>query len=172
MTASSLDLRALIAEAVREVVAEMVGAEAARAPDPSPARVTGVTGVTGVTAHTDEAAEPAATLDPRARRQRVRLTDDADLDRFVRQLLALFENPKNRQDLRAGRLRFHLEPTAVPGSAVQRPAQRVESGAVTERQVAAASEAGHRIILGPRAVLTPLGREKARALGVPIEKER
>jgi hypothetical protein len=34
----------------------------------------------------------------------------------------------------------------------------------------AASGAG--VGLGPRAVLTPLAREKARALGVSIEKER
>jgi hypothetical protein len=27
-------------------------------------------------------------------------------------------------------------------------------------------------VLGPRAVLTPLARDRARALGVPIEKER
>jgi hypothetical protein len=27
-------------------------------------------------------------------------------------------------------------------------------------------------VLGPRAVLTPLARDRARSLGVPIEKER
>jgi hypothetical protein len=48
----------------------------------------------------------------------------------------------------------------------------VEKGAVTERAVIAAAKAGHRLVLGPRAVLTPLARDKARALGVPVEKER
>ncbi len=56
-----------------------------------------------------------------------------------------------------------------PGPAVR---HRVDKGAVTERMVAAAAAAGARLVLGPRAVLTPLARDKARALGVPIEKER
>ena len=50
--------------------------------------------------------------------------------------------------------------------------RRVEKGAVTERAVIAAARAGDRLVLGPRAVLTPLARDKARALGVPVEKER
>ena len=48
----------------------------------------------------------------------------------------------------------------------------VEKGAVTERAVLAAAKAGERLVLGPRAVLTPLARDKARALGVRVEKER
>jgi hypothetical protein len=48
----------------------------------------------------------------------------------------------------------------------------VERGAVTERAVAAAAAAGARLVLGPGAVLTPLAKDKARALGVPIDKER
>jgi hypothetical protein len=43
---------------------------------------------------------------------------------------------------------------------------------VTERHVKAAAAAGARIALGRAAVLTPLAREKARALGVHVEKER
>jgi hypothetical protein len=50
--------------------------------------------------------------------------------------------------------------------------QRVEKGAVTERMVAAAARDGTALVLGPRAVLTPLARDKARALGVPVRKER
>ena len=38
----------------------------------------------------------------------VSLRTDADLDAFVRRLLRLFENPKQRDALRAGRLRFRL----------------------------------------------------------------
>jgi len=46
------------------------------------------------------------------------------------------------------------------------------AAAVTERAVQAAVKAGRRLVLGPRAVLTPLARDRALALGVPIEKER
>ncbi len=53
----------------------------------------------------------------------------------------------------------------------QDPATRIERGAVTERAVARAAKAGSRLVLGPRAVLTPLARDRARVLGVEIEKE-
>jgi len=85
-------------------------------------------------------------------------------------LLHLFENPKHRDALRSGRLRFRLAATAMPGSV--QPSHRVEKGAVTEAMVAAAAKAGARLVLGPRAVLTPLGRDRARAAGVEIVKER
>ena len=45
-------------------------------------------------------------------------------------------------------------------------------GAVTEAMVRQAAQAGARLVLGPRAVLTPLARDRARAAGVEIEKER
>ena len=35
-----------------------------------------------------------------------------------------------------------------------------------------AARAGQRLVLGPAAVLTPLARDRARASGVQIEKER
>jgi hypothetical protein len=100
----------------------------------------------------------------------VSLRSDADLAGFVLHLLHLFENPKHRDALRSGRLRFRLAAAAVPG-AVQ-PSHRVEKGAVTEAVVAAAAKEGARLVLGPRAVLTPLGRDRARAAGVEIVKER
>jgi hypothetical protein len=100
----------------------------------------------------------------------VSLRTDADLGAFVRRLLHLFENPKHRDELRSGRLRFRLAPMALPGSA--QPAQRVEKGAVTEAMVAEAAKSGARLVLGRRAVLTPLARDRARAAGVEIERER
>jgi hypothetical protein len=49
---------------------------------------------------------------------------------------------------------------------------RIERGAVTERTVREAATAGARLVLAPRAVLTPMARDRARSLGVEIEKER
>jgi len=60
--------------------------------------------------------------------------------------------------------------TAVNGSA-DPPARRIERGAVTEKVVRDAARAGQRLVLGPRAVLTPLARDRARASGVEISKE-
>ena len=100
----------------------------------------------------------------RARRSR----SDADLDRFVRALLARSDD--RRAAIRAGPAAVHAR--AAPGGATGGAACGVERGAVTERKVKEAAKAGARLVLGPGAVLTPLAREKARALGIEIERER
>ncbi|HEY2789724.1 MAG TPA: hypothetical protein VGI72_09710 [Gaiellales bacterium] len=89
--------------------------------------------------------------------ERVDLRSDADLDAFVRSLVHRLENPRDRMAIRSGRLRFRLGATAVAGGggAPAGAVIRVERGAVTER-----------------AVLTPMARDRARSLGVEIEKER
>ena len=167
-------LRALIAVTVREAVAEMVATSVRQArsdlsASASPDRLA-------------VAARPAAEgLDPtrsgptrprvvpgRGRVESIRIGSDEDLDVFARRLLELFENPKNRQDLRAGRYRFTLAPGHPPTAA---PARRIARGAVTERCVVAAADAGERLLLARGAVLTPLARDKARSLGVHVEKE-
>jgi hypothetical protein len=100
----------------------------------------------------------------------VSLRTDADLAAFVLRLLHLFENPKQRDALRSGRLRFRLAAPAGPGSV--QPSHRIEKGAVTEAMVISAAKSGARLVLGRRAVLTPLARDRARAAGVEIERER
>jgi hypothetical protein len=102
-------------------------------------------------------------------RQEVRLSTDAELHAFVLRVLQLADNPKRRRDILTGRLRFTL---AAGGHQAPAVTQRVDKGAVTERAVIAAARAGAGLVLGPRAVLTPLARDKARTLGVPVEKER
>ena len=95
--------------------------------------------------------------------ERIVIGGDDDLNRFARDLLAR----PDRDAILAGRVRF----TLGPGGPAAGGATRIERGAVTERAVAAAAKGGGRLVLGPRAVLTPLAREKARALGVDIERE-
>ena len=118
----------------------------------------------------------------------VRLETDADLRQFALEILRLADNPARRRDLLTGRLTFTLAGRAGHTSATgdrqttgdgqrtsdgQAPGERrIETGAVTERAVQTAARAGQRLVLGPRAVLTPLARDRALALGVPIEKER
>ena len=58
------------------------------------------------------------------------------------------------------------------GASSAAPVMRIEKGAVTERHVREAAEKGARLVLSPRAVLTPMARDRARSLGVEIEKER
>jgi hypothetical protein len=99
--------------------------------------------------------------DRAARTEVVRLDNDADLAAFVRAVL------DRADDVRNGRLQFTLGRATNPTGAM-----RVAHGAVTERTIKKAADAGGRLVLGPGAVLTPLAREKARALGVDIERER
>jgi hypothetical protein len=103
----------------------------------------------------------------------VDLRSDADLDAFVRSLVHRFENPRDRMAIRSGKLRFRLGATAGPAAAqAAAPVLRIERGAVTERTVRDAAAQGARLVLAPRAVLTPMARDRARSLGVEIEKER
>jgi hypothetical protein len=113
-------------------------------------------------------------LAPGAEVEVVDLRSDADLDAFVRSLVRRFENPRDRMAIRSGKVRFRLGATAAGSAAAPAAAavMRIEKGAVTERTVREAAAAGARLVLAPRAVLTPMARDRARSLGVEIEKER
>jgi hypothetical protein len=115
----------------------------------------------------------------------VNLSTDEDLAAFVKRLLDL--DPDQREELRSGRKRFRLPEVGSAPAAPSVPAgaangaeragesttvRRIERGAVTEAVINAAARAGERLVLGRAAVLTPLARDRARASGVPIEKER
>jgi hypothetical protein len=118
----------------------------------------------------------------------VNLSTDEDLAVFVKRLLDL--DPAQREELRSGGKRFRLaspQARSVPVGVGQSgagqsngaeragpsaPVRHIERGAVTEAVIAAAARAGERLVLGRGAVLTPLARDRARASGVQIEKER
>jgi hypothetical protein len=116
----------------------------------------------------------------------VNLSTDGDLAAFVARLVDL--SPEERDDIRSGRKRFRLAALAAARSAEPRHAEprhaeppqaephrgvrRIERGAVTESVVSQAALAGERLVLGRGAVLTPLARDRARASGVQIDKER
>ena len=157
---------------VREVLADLLptvgrdrgnpGGAASAQPGPGlPGSTQGVSGQAGLPHTVREHVESVEV---------VTIRTDAELGAFVLHLLHLFENPKHRDAVRSGRLRFRLAAAAVPGSA--QPSHRIEKGAVTEAMVAASARAGARLVLGRQAVLTPLARDRARATGVEIVKER
>jgi hypothetical protein len=120
----------------------------------------------------------------------VNLSSDEDLAAFVKRLLDL--DPAEQEELRSGRKRFRLpgissapQAPSVPAGSVgagpvngaerageSSPVRRIERGAVTEAVINQAARAGERLVLGRGAVLTPLARDRARASGVQIEKER
>ncbi|WKG03802.1 hypothetical protein [Mycolicibacterium sp. HK-90] len=169
MNVSRDELRALVREVVRDAVAGLSSAAKTPGPvalppppAPAPPAPTTVADQMGL-----EPTGPRA-VEGKNRTETVQLGNDRDLENFVRKLLRLFESPKTRADLKAGRLSFRLAGAtkASGGGAVH----RIESGAVTERHIA--DMAGGTLVLGRKAVLTPLAREKARTLGITIEKER
>ena len=112
----------------------------------------------------------------------VAVRTDADLDALVRRVAALCEDPTRRAAMADGRHGFRLAggtpAVSNGGRSAAAPAHattgvlRVERGAVTERTVVKAAADGARLVVGLKAVLTPLARDKARVLGVEIEKER
>ena len=160
------ELRSLVREVLRDVLPTVMDA---RPPEPVP----GPAAPALVVPPAVPGPVPAPVDEPPLDGESVVLATDADLEAFVRRLVRLFENPRHRQDLRHGRLRFRLAAGSAPAPlTASQPVVRVERGALTERQVRDAARAGARIVLGRSAVITPLARDRARALGVDIDKER
>ncbi len=95
----------------------------------------------------------------------VRLSSDQDLAAFV----ARITDPAMAEKIRSGKLRFTLASptsTSFPTSTSQ-----VVSGVITEKNIDRLSPRGT-LVLGPGAVLTPLARDKARRLGLKVERTR
>jgi hypothetical protein len=160
-------LRDVLAELLPELVAETRAAPAGTAiPAIPPPPVAAV--------HRPSSWSPAdpAPGERTAAAEGISLTSDAELDAFVRRLLQRVENPQERAAIRSGALRFTLTRGASAAAGSTGGERRIDHGAVTERLVREAAAAGSSIRLGPRAVLTPLARDVARALGVTIEKEK
>ena len=118
------------------------------------------------------AGAPVAAPEPAASpREAVRIASDDDLQSFARRIAVAGDD--ERAAIASGATTFVLV-GGLPG--VSPPAGdsvvRIDTGAVTERHVRAAASAGSSIHLGRKAVLTPLARDRARADGVEITKER
>lgn len=107
----------------------------------------------------------------------VSVSSDAELLAFAQRIARACADSAEREAIIAGQRTFRLLstlPAAAPVAEAQSAPQthRVERGAVTERHVREAAESGAVLVLGKRAVLTPLARDRARAAGVEITKER
>lgn len=98
----------------------------------------------------------------------VRIANDADLMAFARRVI------ERQAAVTSGQLRFTLAGAAsvgagsatvvnVPGTALQ--------GVITEQIVDRHAGAGV-LVLAPGAVITPLARDRARKLGLKIERRR
>ena len=89
----------------------------------------------------------------------VRLANDGDLAAFV----ARITGPAMLDAVRQGKLRFSLQGGSAPDAALD--------GVITEQKLDSFAGTGT-LVLGSGAVLTPLARDKARRLGLKIERRR
>lgn len=94
----------------------------------------------------------------------VRIASDHDLAAFISRIT----EPAILQKVQAGHIRFTLGGAPAPAAAL--PAAAL-TGVITEQKIEQLKGAG-RLVLGPGAVLTPLARDKARKLGLAIERRR
>lgn len=145
------ELRLLIRQALQQVLVE--GGIQAKSPSP------------GSTAIDPAVVEP------------VDLGSDQAIHHFVCRILDMAADPGTARRLREGSIRFSVSRGASSGgsssthSGQQGPSERIDSGAVTEVHVRRLDQGVTTLVLGHRAVLTPLGRERARMRGIVIVKE-
>jgi hypothetical protein len=168
-------LKTALAELLPDMLREHQTAPVAQVPAPPVAQT-----LRPSTWHpSQQAPDPAGNVAPAAATaagsavEHVRLKDDRDLDAFVRSLARRLEHPSERAAVLAGRVRFSLSASAASSSPAPAAggSHRIDRGAVTERVIERAAAEGSALVLGPKAVLTPLGRDRARALGVTIQRE-
>jgi hypothetical protein len=137
---------------------------------------------------TPKATKPVASAAPAEQRtEEVSIASDADLERFVRRLAALAEDAGGRDALKSGRIKFRLAKSGLRSPAILRRPQReapnsasaahsaaghrIDKGLVAERHVVAAAKGGKKLTVAKGVAVTPLARDKARQLGVVIERE-
>jgi hypothetical protein len=92
----------------------------------------------------------------------VRITTDDELARFVQRVLAM------QDAIKANRLRFTLSHQSPPANGPIASGAVLE-GVVTEQIVDRHAGSGV-LLLSAQAVITPLGRDRARKLGLKVER--
>jgi hypothetical protein len=142
-------VRQVLRDALPETVRERIAAQAADAAAPKKNHM------------------PAAESET-ARIEEVAITTDAELAAFIRRVI------EQREAIQAGRIRFRVKRVHRSGEAedaARGASERIDRGIVNERRIVAAARSGKKLVLGRRVVVTPLARDKARQLGVQIERE-
>lgn len=169
-------MRRMVREVLRDALPEAIKGSAA-----AKAAAQKVVASASVAARAEPAAKTAASgVSPSQARQsageEVSLQSDQELAQFVRRIVHLLENPATREAVKSGRHGFRLKrsSSSSPVASAGRPAGAVEKiakGVVKENTVVDAAKAGARLVIGRGVVVTPLARDKARQLGVQIERD-
>jgi hypothetical protein len=118
---------------------------------------------------------------PTSAEERVAIANDADLAAFARRVLSLAGDPAKAKEIAAGRYPFRLDRSAAqhssapaPHAASSAPAQshRIDSGIVTESTLNKLPRGLTRLLLGSGVTVTPLAKDRARALGLTFERTK
>lgn len=168
-------MRRMVREVLRDALPEAIktsgvlraaAERVAASPAPAPAEPPGKKQKPG--------ASDRSTAERQAVSEEVSIQSDRDLAAFVRRLLQLLANPATAEAVRSGRHQFTLKRPAAANATAARPApaaEKILKGVVKESVVIAAAKAGTRLVIGRGVVITPLARDKARQLGVQIERD-
>lgn len=109
----------------------------------------------------------------------VRISSDADLVAFARKVLSLASDPAKAKEIAAGRYPFRLDATPqtvatttahAPKPASSAQSLRIDSGVVTETMLNKLPRGTARLVLAPGVTVTPLAKDRARALGLTFER--
>lgn len=149
----------MIAELIREVLAEELARLRVGVPSVGRAREEGV------------------------REEQVRIADDADLAAFARRVLAMAGDREARDAFEKGRFVFRLEAGAgTAGAGIDPPAPAASSragaghtevigrGLLSERHAERLPRGTVRVRLGRNVRMTPLARDRLRRRGIAIER--
>jgi hypothetical protein len=123
----------------------------------------------------------AAASAPATVEERIAIANDADLIGFARRVLSLAGDPAKAKEIAAGRYPFRLArptqaavaPAPRAASAAPSPAvhsHRIDSGVVTESTLNKLPRGLSQLLLGPGVTVTPLAKDRARALGLTFER--
>ena len=112
--------------------------------------------------------------------ERIAIASDADLVAFARRVLSLAGEPAKAKEIAAGRYPFRLDRPAPQYTATPAPqaaassaqSHRIDSGVVTESTLNKLPRGLSRLLLGPGVTVTPLARDRARALGLTFERTK
>lgn len=128
--------------------------------------------------------KPSVPSAPPAAEERIAIASDADLAAFARRVLSLAGDPVKAKEIAAGRYPFRLaRPAARQAAAplsqpvtptVNSAAQshRIDTGVVTESTLNKLPRGLQRLLLGPGVTVTPLAKDRARALGLTFERTK
>lgn len=146
---------------IRDVLRELVPAAVARARE-----------TTGPATVAKPVAQPSGIVETRF--EEVGIADDAQLAAFVQRVLGLFDDPATREAVRTGRHAFRLARSGGDGAIARNSGDAkapLDKGVLSESKVISLARAGQRIVIGKSVVVTPLAKDKARQLGVKLERK-